>query len=53
MSLILGASLTNMDVVTVALLLEEEAEECALLQEFMREKDPHIVFREKARTGTL
>lgn len=34
MSLVLCASLTNMDVVTVALRMEEEAEECALLQEF-------------------
>lgn len=43
MSLILCASLTNMDVVIVALLMEEEAEECALLQEFVRE-DTHMLF---------
>lgn len=49
MSLVLCGSFTNMDVVTVALLKEEVAEDCALLQEFMRE-DPHD-FPEKARRG--
>lgn len=44
MSLILCASLTSMDV--VALLMEEEAEECALLQEFVGE-DTHMLFRKR------
>lgn len=50
MSLVLFASFTNMDVITVALLKEEVAEECALLQKFMRE-DPHMIFRERREEG--
>lgn len=46
MILVFCASLTNMDEVTVALLMEEEIEECVLLQEFMREY-PHMIFRKR------
>lgn len=33
-----------------ALLMEGEADECALLQEFMRE-DPHMMFRKRREEG--
>lgn len=46
MSLVLCASLTSMDVINVPLLMEEEAEECALLQEFVRQ-DTHMLFRKR------